>query len=235
LIGFDRPLRPAWIYDTLKLIEAGAPISSYNIPFEDIAKELTGKEGKRKVRTVLFRSFITSVQSAGRAVEQTFLMDWVKKYSQKTIAPVFFAKLLIDYEVLRFASVKIASFIDSQGHMNTKHFMNKFIQEYGDRDVVRRSLRSFFSTLEYFGLARKSSIAEIEFFDRYRINESQTKLFLLLYSRCYLNSKMIDLQQIDQSILWYYPEMPLQEAARKYHGKEWEYIREPSREILLLK
>ncbi len=44
------------------MIQIGDNPSNYNIPFESIAKELVGKEGKRKVRTVIFRSFIYSFQ-----------------------------------------------------------------------------------------------------------------------------------------------------------------------------
>lgn len=235
MIGFDRPLRPLWIYETLKTVKEGKPISDYNSIFEDIARELTGKEGKRKVRTVLFRSFIYLAREKTKTVKNSFLMKWANKYSAKALTPIFFAKLLMDYEVLRFVSIRIASFVDSKGHINTKHFMNKFIQEYGDRDIVRRSLRAFFATLEHFNLANNVSVTEIELLEKYKLSVEQTKMFLQLYSFSFIKSKMIDLKQLDKAILWYYPEMPIQATAREFHGKEWEYIREPARELLLLK
>lgn len=58
MIGFDRPLRPQWIYESLLLVKPGQKLTELNMPFESIAKELTGKEGKRKARTVLFLSLI---------------------------------------------------------------------------------------------------------------------------------------------------------------------------------
>lgn len=235
MIGFDRPLRPSWIYETLNTIKPGTLISDYYITFENIAKELTGKEGKRKVRTVLFRSFIYSMQKDTKRVENSIFLSWAHKYDYNTLIPVFFAKLLMDYDVLRFASSKIAAYVDSKGHLNTNHFMNKFIQEYGDRDVVHRSLRSFFTTLENFNLADKLTLSEIVLLDKFNLTNEQTKLLLHIYSITYLKSKMIDLNHLDSSIIMYFPELPIQSTAREFHGIDWEYIREPSREILLMK
>ncbi len=235
MIGFDRPLRPSWIYETLKTVKVGTAISDYYTVFENIAKELTGKEGKRKVRTVLFRSFIYSMQQDKNRVENSILLNWTHKYSNKTLNPLLFAKLLMDYDVLRFASSKIAAYVDNKGHLNTSHFMNKFIQEYGDRDVVHRSLRSFFTTLEYFNLANKLSLSEIVLLDKFQLTNEQTKMFLLLYSECFLKSRMLDLKELNSSIMMHYADMPVQSTAREYNGVEWEYIREPSRNILLMK
>ena len=66
MIGFDRPLRPHWIYETLLVAEPGQKLSELNKPFESIARELTGKEGKRKVRTVLFRCFLRDENNQAR-------------------------------------------------------------------------------------------------------------------------------------------------------------------------
>ncbi|NLE00373.1 MAG: hypothetical protein GX640_10905 [Fibrobacter sp.] len=235
MIGFDRPLRPSWIYKTLNIIRPGTLISEYYTPFEDITRELTGREGKRKVRTVLFRSFIYSVQRDTKMVENSPFIKWAQRFDLNTLIPIFFAKLLMDYDVLRFASSKIAAYADNSSLLNTNHFMNKVIQEYGDRDVVHRSLRSFFKTLEYFNLARKVTPTEIEISGRYSLNKEQAKMFLQLYSICYLKSKMVDLNHLESSIMMYFRELPVQSTAREFHGISWEYIREPSREILLMK
>ena len=50
MIGFDRPVKPGWIYETLKIVRVGEKPSTYNQPFEDIAKELIGKEAAERRR-----------------------------------------------------------------------------------------------------------------------------------------------------------------------------------------
>ena len=49
MIGFDRPLKPRWIYETLLLVEPGQRLSELNNAFEEVARA-DGEEGKRKVR-----------------------------------------------------------------------------------------------------------------------------------------------------------------------------------------
>ena len=83
MIGFDRPLRPHWIYESLILAEPGQKLTELNLPFENIARELTGKEGKRKARTVLFRCFLRSESNATRARESLFM----KELSEKGLEP----------------------------------------------------------------------------------------------------------------------------------------------------
>jgi len=68
VIGFDRPLRPHWIYESLLLAKPGQKMTELNLPFENIARELTGKEGKRKARTVLFRCFLRSEDNNTRQI-----------------------------------------------------------------------------------------------------------------------------------------------------------------------
>ena len=72
MIGFDRPLKPRWIYETLLLVKPGQKLSELNDAFEKVARELTGKEGKRKVRTVLFAIFYV-IQKTIRGLERSFL------------------------------------------------------------------------------------------------------------------------------------------------------------------
>ena len=79
MIGFDRPLRPRWIYESLLLAEPGQRLTELNQPFEEIACELTGKEGKRKVRTVLFRCFLRDSNNKSRVRKDL----WVKELSEK--------------------------------------------------------------------------------------------------------------------------------------------------------
>ena len=151
MIGIDRPLRPEWIYETLRMVEVGQKPSAYYEPFEKIARELLGKEGKRKARTVLFRSFIYSLQEGKNVIQRNVFIDWVKNENLENLKPLFLHKILMDYEIARFIIQKMAICIDSSNQLFISHLSKLMVKAFGDRDVVKRSLRSFLATLVYFG------------------------------------------------------------------------------------
>lgn len=43
MLGYDRPLKPEWIYKSLKLVDAGKKPEDYYNAYNQIAVELTGK------------------------------------------------------------------------------------------------------------------------------------------------------------------------------------------------
>ena len=55
MIGYDRPLKAEWIYKSLQLVKPGHNPKEFYEGYDNIAVELTGKDGRRKTRTVLFR------------------------------------------------------------------------------------------------------------------------------------------------------------------------------------
>ena len=155
MIGIDRPIRPEWIYETLRIIEPGNKPSAYNEPFEIIAKELVGKEGKRKVRTIVFRSFIYSLQNEKNTIKKNEFIEWAKKDSLDHLKPLFLMKILMDYEIARFVVQKMSISIDNSNNLSVNLLSKHMIKEFGDRDVVKRSLRSFLATLVHFGILLK--------------------------------------------------------------------------------
>ncbi|MBT5420277.1 MAG: hypothetical protein HOK80_05255 [Candidatus Cloacimonetes bacterium] len=235
MIGFDRPLKPEWIYTTLKMIEPGENPSKYNLPFEDIAKELVGKEGKRKVRTVIFRGFVYSFQEKRNIIESNIIMEWAKKYPLEQLRLLFLVKILMDYEITRFITNKIRLSFDHTNQLSSSILSKKMVQEYGDRDVVKRSVRSFLKTLVHFKILEQIGTQKYRLMNRPSMSNEQVKNFLLLYSKVFLKSAMIDLSNIDSSLLYYFKEIDLKDVAKKYHSKEWEYIRDVNRNHLLMK
>ncbi|MDR4504917.1 MAG: hypothetical protein MRK01_09040 [Candidatus Scalindua sp.] len=235
MIGFDRPLKPEWIYETLKMIEPGENPSKYNLPFEDIAKELVGKEGKRKARTVIFRSFVYSFQEKRNIIENNIIMEWVEKYSLEQILPLFLIKILMDYEITRFITKKIRLSFDHTNQLSSAILSKKMIHEYGDRDVVKRSVRSFLRTLVHFKILEQTGTQKYHLMNKPSMLNEQAKNFLMLYSKVFLKSAMVDLSSIDSSLLYYFKEVDLKEVAKKYHSNEWEYIRDVNRNHLLMK
>jgi len=235
LIGLDRPLRPSWIYETLKMIEVGTKPSIYNEPFEDIAKELVGREGKRKVRTVIFRSFIYSFQKQRSSIQSNIFLDWSKDKSLKEFTPLFFWKILIDYEVARFIIKKIDICVDNSNSLPVALLSKKLVQEYGDRDVVKRSLRSFLATLDHFGFLSQIDKKNYNLFEKSTLSNEQVRDFLILYTRAFLRSKVVDIKNIEPEFFFFFQPVDLPGVAKEYNGIDWEYIRGVNRKQLLLK
>ena len=235
MIGLDRPIRPAWIYETLKMIELGEKPSIYYVPFEDIAKELVGKEGKRKVRTVIFRSFIYSLQKGRNKIKNNMFLEWIQAMSLNYLKPLFLWKILMDYEIARFITQKIALCVDHSGHLSTPPLSKKLVQQYGDRDVVKRSLRSFLATLVHFGLLSQKDKNNYTLLPKKIISAEQVRDFLQLYASAFLKSAVVDLQNIPADFFYFFKPVDLTSVAHEFNGKGWEYVREVERNVLILK
>jgi len=235
LIGLDRPLRPTWIYETLKMVNVDEKPSVYNKPFENIAKELVGKEGKRKVRTVIFRTFIYSLQEGRGKINDNMFLQWARTKSLNYLKPLFLWKILMDYEISRFITQKIAICVDHSGHLSTPLLSKKLVQEYGDRDVVKRSLRSFMATLVHFGYLSQENKNNYTLLAQEAVSTDQVKDFLMLYSVASLKSEVIDIQNIPTEFFYFFEDIDLTSVAHEFNGKNWEYVRELERNMLILK
>ena len=235
MIGLDRPLRPSWIYETLKMVEIGAKPSIYNEPFEDIAKELVGKEGKRKVRTVIFRTYIYSFQKKRTKVEDNMFLQWVETQSLNYLKPLFLWKIIMDYEIARFITQKITKGVDHSGHISTPLLSKKLVQEYGDRDVVKRSLRSFMATLVHFGVLSQEDKNNYIVLPKETISAEQVRDLFLLYGSSFLESEIIDLQNIPKEFFYFFESVDMTSVAQEFNGEYWEYIREVERDVLMVK
>ncbi|MBN2531358.1 MAG: hypothetical protein JXB88_00630 [Spirochaetales bacterium] len=235
MIGFDRPLRPEWIYTILKRVKPGDNPERYYRQFEEIVKELIGKEGKRKVRTVVFRSFIYSMQEGTSVIKDNLFLKWAKQHSLNELKPILLIKLLMDYDICRFILKKISISIRKGNELSIPLLAKKVIQKYGDRDVVRRSLRSFLKTLAYFGFVHGIESESVRLELHTTLTETQIHYFLILYGDYFLKSKSIDLNSIHTELLYLFERPRIADIARKHHGQDWEYIRDAGRNILYLK
>lgn len=235
MIGLDRPLRPEWIYNILKELKVGDNPKDYYLKFEEIASELVGKEGKRKVRTIIFRSFIFSMQESSSQISYNLFLEWVKVKKLEELKPIFLLKLLMDYEICRFI-IRKTSLSIQPGNIISIPLLNKqVIKEYGDRDIVKRSFRSFLKTLEHFGFIYDLQKTTAKVGRNSILSEQQIHCFLILYGKYFLKAKSIDLNSIQEEFLYLFETPQIVDIAKKHHGQDWEYIRDVGRDVLYLK
>jgi hypothetical protein len=102
MIGYDRPLKPEWIFKTLQMVEPGKKPEEYYDAYNQIAVELTGKDGRRKTRTVLFRTFIYSFQEKTSVIENNILISLCKQKDYEYMKPILLAMFILDYEILKY-------------------------------------------------------------------------------------------------------------------------------------
>ncbi|HOW14996.1 hypothetical protein [Methanosarcina sp.] len=222
MIGFDRPLRPRWIYESLLLATPDQKLIELNVPFESIAFELTGKEGKRKARTVLFRCFLRSENSRARVRKDLVLKNLSSEYGPEFMKPIYLFYLIGKTETLFKISEHIFRLYDFGEEFDIQFLKKKMIDELGERDVVGRAARSFIQTLDYFGIAGKNG-NKATLKKRLPVNDEQFRIMLELYSREILQSPQISLNHLPRSIFNYFEIPNLKTIAQKYNGEYWDY------------
>lgn len=236
LIGLDRPVRPEWVYELLKMVEIGTAPDQYYLPFETLAAQLTGKEGKRKVRTIIFRSFIYSFQQNNKHILPNPLIELVQSRDVDFMRPIFLAKLIFDYQICQRIVPKFQLYKNKNHEISLQLITKKMVSEYGDRDVVKRSVRSAIRTFSYFKAVRMADKTAIIQNTPAVICPEQWKTVLKLYAGFYLNSHVIDLDTFNEDLFFFLAKDDnFHDAVREYHGKDWEYIRDHSRNLLFVK
>src|SRR5665647_2919973 len=130
MIGFDRPLRPHWIYDSLLLANPGQKLSELKIPFENIVCELTGKEGKRKARTVLFRCFLRAGNNKTRVRKELVFKNLSSEHDLEFMTPIYLFYLIGKTETLLRISEHIFRLYDYGDEFNIQFLKKKMIDEF---------------------------------------------------------------------------------------------------------
>jgi len=181
--GFDRPLRPDWIYDFISIVNVGDKIADHNNEFEKILWQLDGKEGKRKVRTVLSRYFLkTADNPRSKVVENIPIIHICKSHSIEEVKPLLLFYLIIRSPIL-IAITKMINEIYGYGKdINYAFLRKKIIEKMGERDISTRSLRNFLQTLESFGVLEKTDDKQYRWKTRLSISPEMTCNMLKIYS-----------------------------------------------------
>ena len=233
MIGYDRPLRPEWIYKSLRIVEPGRKPEEFYDAYNDIAVELTGKDGRRKTRTVLFRTFIFRFQKSKSVIENNFLIELSKQKDFEYMKPIYLSMFIMDYEILRFFTQMYFKIFDASQQVSSTALTKKMTEAYGDTEIIKRSTRSFLKTLSDFGIIEPHSTTTFDQSHRKKITAEQVADILKLYS-IVKNTKQIDLLNMDKSIFAFYTIPNLSEVANKFHTDKWEYINGIDRELIMM-
>jgi len=234
MTGFDRPLKPAWIYAFIQTVEIGDRLSDHKNEFNAILWELDGLEGKRKVRTVLSRYFLKSERNPrSKVVEYTPIIALCKRYRLDEIKPLLLYHLLMRSHVLRILTKMIDEIYGRNNNINHSFLRKKVIERFGERDISGRSLRNWLATLMYFGVLKKVAPNKYVWGKRLYIGEKNACYMLKLYSEEFKKSPQINLDELEDYLFLYFKMPDINRIGRRYNTILWEYsVRFGTKQIL---
>ena len=222
MIGFDRELRPEWIYKTLLLSKFGQKLGELNKPFEDIANDIGGKEAIRKIRTVLFRIFLRDDKRINYAKEKNIIKELSQNNSIEYMAPIYLFYLIGKSEVLIDISKHIFRLYNFGDEISANFLRQKMINVSGDRDVVRRSVSRFLDTLENFNVINKSN-GKTYLNKKLHIDEKQLLIILKLLFEDIMKTPQISLNHLPEMLFNFFEYDDIKNIAHKYNGIYWDY------------
>ena len=234
MIGFDRPLKPAWIYTFIQTVDVGDRLSDHKEEFNAILWELDGLEGKRKVGTVLSRYFLKSEKNPrSHVVEYTPIIEIGKRYPFEEIKPLLLYHLLMRSNVLRILTKMIDEIYGRNNDINHSFLRKKVIERFGERDISSRSLRNWLATLMHFGVLKKVAADKYVWDKTLYIDEKNACYMLKLYSEEFKKSAQINLDELEDYLFLYFKMPDINRIGRKYNAVLWEYsVRFGTKQIL---
>jgi hypothetical protein len=234
--GFDRPLKPQWIYNIIKLLKVGDIIYKQRDKLDEILVELDGKTGKRKVITVIGRYFLKNPDNPrGKKVEDNLIFNLVKNSSYEEAKPLMLFNILVKSPLLQHLSKQLLTYYRVRDIIDSNFLRNKIYRKVGERDIARRSLRNFFSTLVDFGILKRQARTNYLWEDKIKIDEACLINFFKLYSKYYLNSPQISLYGLPEHLFFYFDIPDVYKVAQKYNNVHWQYVRRVNAAIITLK
>lgn len=232
-MGYDRPLKPEWIFQTLRTIEPGRKPQEFYDMYNDIAVELTGKHGRRKTRTVLYRTFIYNFQETETIIEDNLLIQLCKSHDLAYMKPVLLSKFIIDYDILRFFAEKFVQIFDTSQDVKSTVVTAKMVEAFGDAEIIKRSTRSFLKTLSDFGILEPKDKQTYLQAPRQLLSSEQVRDILKLFSIS-KHVAQIDIKHFSEPLFAFYQQPDLNAVANQFHPDEWEYVKGADRGLLMM-
>lgn len=224
--GFDRPVKPEWIYKIVQELEIGDLIYKKRDKLDEFLVELDGKTGKRKVLTVIGRYFLKDYgKSRGRKVTDNLIFNMIKETNYDDAKSLMLFNLLVKAPILQKFSQQINNYYGNKEEIDTDFLRKKAYQNIGERDIARRSLRNFLNTLVDFDVLKTKDNKTYLWGNKLEVDEVTAVNFLRLYSKFYVKSPQISLLDLPDHLFFYFTLPDFQKLAQKYNNVHWNYVR----------
>jgi len=224
LKGFDRPLKPSWIYNFIKELSVGDKFSEHKEILNSLLSELNGEEGKRKVRTVLTRYYLKSESNpTSKVVEYTQIQDVCKNYSLREVKPLLLFFILMRSNLIRLLTKMIDEIFGYDRDINYMFLRKKIIEKFGERDITSRSLSNLLNTLINFGILEKNGRNQFKWKKKLKVDDFNLVFMLKFYSEVFKKSPKIDINELESYLFLYFDTPDVLKVAKKFNSILWEY------------
>jgi len=222
--GFDRPLKPSWIYNFIKVLNVGDKFSEHKDKLDSFLTELNGEEGKRKVRTVLTRYYLKSESNpTSKVVEYTPILDVCKNYSLREVKPLLLFFLLMRSNLIRLLTKMIDEIYGYDKDINYLFLRKKIIEKFGERDITSRSLSNFLNTLVNFGILEKNIRNQFKWKKKLKVDDLNLIFMLKFYSEVFKKSPKININELESYLFLYFDTPDVLKVVKKFNSLLWEY------------
>jgi hypothetical protein len=142
--------------------------------------------------------------------------------------------LLVKAPILQKFSKQIYSNYRNKDNVDSNYLRKKAYQHIGERDIARRSLRNFLSTLVDFDVLKQEEKETFSWNENLVVTEENAIKFMKLYSEYYLESPQISLLDLPEHIFFYFDTPDFKKLAQKYNNIHWQYVRRVNASLITL-
>lgn len=223
--GFDRSLRPEWIYRFIEVVEPGDKIMDHDDEFREILWQLDGDVGKRKVRTVISRYYFrSSGNNRSETVEDLLVIQISKTHTLEEVKPLLLYHLLIRAPILRMFTKMIEDIYGSKNTINYTFLRKKVIEKMGERKITKESLTSYMATLVNFGVLKKSKDGRVfEIVSKLKLDEKALIYAIYEFATEKKRSKRIFIDDFEKTLSLFFDYPDIENVVVKYNNELWSY------------
>ncbi|KKK49635.1 hypothetical protein LCGC14_3133080, partial [marine sediment metagenome] len=208
----------------IKVLNLGDKFSEHKDKLDSFISELNGKEGKRKVRTVLTRYYLKSeLNPTSKVVEYTPILYVCKNYSLQEVKPLLLFFLLMRSNLIRLLTKMIDEIYGYNKDINYLFLRKKIIEKFGERDITSRSLSNFLNTLVSFNILEKDNRNEFKWKKKLKVDDLNMIFMLKFYSEVFKNSPKIDINELESYLFLFFDTPDVLKVAKKFNSILWEY------------
>ena len=194
IVGLDRAIKPVWIHETLSMAKPGIDISELKKMVMDALIEISGKEARSKIFTVIARYFIDTQKVKGkRVVVKSPLLYLVKEHSMEELIPIYLATMMIRGDSIRYVTeILYKRYGDRVFEKDV--LRNEVYDKYGYRKVSKAFISAYTSTLKNFGVLESIEKNKLAFKFPIPLTEFQ-KIIILGLHIWYMHANPITLDE----------------------------------------
>lgn len=236
IVGLDRPLKPIWIHNYLRILEPGDTNKDVKRKFDAVVFERAGKEGRRKIRTIVLRYFVDTAGKGNKLkVIESPLLTYSKNFDINFMSPLYLLVLLIKGPSIRYVFERMLNYAVGKDSVSRDIIYWIASEKMGEREIVRRFTNCFITTMANFNVLEPVVEDKYVLKRRIELSEERIAVWILLYT-WYVSGRVLTLNTLeDLKFLDFFDMGDLESVIQKYNGILWEIRYRPKSTVVSIK